>query len=528
MAVRYLFEDYTFDLDRRELRRGSDVVPITPQVFDLLDYLIRNRERVVTKDDLFRAVWNGRVVSDAALTTRLNAARNAIGDTGEKQCMIKTLPRKGFRFVGSVQETQGDSMEPDASSEQGNEALRSPAAPPHLSIVVLPFANLSGDREQDYFVDGVTESLTSDLSRINDSFVIARNTAFTFKGKAVDVKQVGRELNVRYVLEGSVQRSNERLRVSVQLIEAETGSHLWADRFDKPVADLFDMQDEIVSRLANTLNAQLVAAEARHAERSQHPDAMDLNFQGRACLNAGTTREHLDRARGFFQRALALHPCSVGALLGMSTVDAAVAASSMTDDGTARLAAAEAASIKALSLMPNHAVAHTCLGFVQMITDRADQAIGECERALALDRNLANAHALIGFAKYFLGRGAETESHIQKAFRLSPRDPGAFRWMVWVGFANVHLNADTEAVAWLRRGLEANRNYSIAHFSLAAALARLGELNQARTVVQEGLALDPNFTIRRFRTMVFSHHPAYLAGRERTYDGMRIAGVPEG
>jgi len=528
MAVRYLFENHTLDLDRRELRRGSEVVPITPQVFDLLDYLIRNRERVVTKDDLFRAVWSGRVVSDAALTTRLNAARNAIGDTGEMQCMIKTLPRRGFRFVGSVRETQGHTMEPDASSEQGSEALRSPAAPPHLSIVVLPFANLSGDRAQDYFVDGVTESLTADLSRINDSFVIARNTAFTFKGKAVDVKQVGRELNVRYVLEGSVQRGEERLRVSVQLIEAETGSHLWADRFDKPIADLFDMQDEIVSRLANTLNAQLVAAEARHAERTPHPDVMDLNFQGRACLNAGTTREYLDRARGFFQRALALHPCSVGALLGMSTVDASVAASSMTDDGTAPLAAAEAASIKALSLMPNHPVAHICLGFVQMITDRADQAIGEYERALALDRNLANAHALIGFAKYFLGRGAETEGHIQKAFRLSPRDPGAFRWMVWVGFANVQLNADTEAVAWLRRGIEANRNYSIAHFSLAAALARLGELNHARTVVQEGLALDPNFTIRRFRRTVLSHHPVYLAGRERTYEGMRMAGVPEG
>src|SRR4249919_2772709 len=218
MAVRYLFENYTFDLDRRELRRGNDVVPITPQVFDLLDYLIRNRERVVTKDDLFSAVWSGRVVSDAALTTRLNAARNAIGDTGEKQCMIKTLPRRGFRFVGPVRETQGDTMEPVASSEQGSEALRSPAAPPHLSIVVLPFANLSGDRAQDYFVDGVTESLTADLSRINDSFVIARNTAFTFKGKAVDVKQVGRELNVRYVLEGSVQRGANRLSITVAVL----------------------------------------------------------------------------------------------------------------------------------------------------------------------------------------------------------------------------------------------------------------------------------------------------------------------
>jgi len=409
------------------------------------------------------------------------------------------------------------------------EAIRSGAlSPPRLSIVVLPFANLSGDPEQDYLVDGVTEALTTDLSRISDSFVIARNTAFTFKGKARDVKQVGRELKVRYVLEGSVQRGNDRLRVSVQLIDAETGSHLWAERFDKPVADLFDMQDEIVSGLAYTLNVQLVAAEARRAERMQHPDAMDLNFQGRACLNRGTTREYMDRARGFFQRALELDPCNVVALIGMATVDGSVGASFMTDDGTARLAAAEAASIKALSLAPSHAEAHICLGFVQMVTDRADQAISEYERALALDRNLVHAHALIGFAKLFLGRGAETETHIQEAFRLSPRDPSAFRWMVWVGFAKVQLSAYTEAVAWLRRGLEANRNYSVAHFHLAAVLARLGELNQARAAVQEGLALDPSFTIRRFRALVLSHHPAYLAARERTYEGMRMAGVPEG
>ena len=186
---------------------------------------------------------------------------------------------------------------------------------------MLPFANLSGDPEQDYFVDGVTESLTTDLSRISGSFVIGRNTAFTYKGKAVDVKKVGRELNVRYVLEGSVQRSGNRLRVNVQLVDAETGNQLWAERFDKPIADLFDMQDEIVSRLANTLDAQLIAAEARRAERSLHPDAMDLYFQGRASLNKGVTTEHMMQARGFFERALALDPENIEALVGMALVD---------------------------------------------------------------------------------------------------------------------------------------------------------------------------------------------------------------
>ena len=330
--MRYLFEDYAFDTERRELHRGADVVSITPQVFDLLDYLIRNRERVVSKDDLINAVWNGRIVSDAALTTRLNAARSAIGDTGEKQRLIKTLPRKGFRFVGTVQEDRGAARRPQPSEhfrvrDQSATRQRDADSAPRLSIVVLPFANFGGDPEQDYFVDGVTESLTTDLSRISGSFVIAPTTPhLPTKAKRSIVKQVGRELNVRYVLEGSVQRGGNRLRVNVQLIDAETGNHLWAERFDKPVADLFDMQDEIVSRLANTLNAQLIEAEARRAERSLHPDAMDLYFQGMAWLNKGLTPEYMTQARGFFERALALDPGNIEALVGTARVDVAIGA----------------------------------------------------------------------------------------------------------------------------------------------------------------------------------------------------------
>ena len=205
------------------------------------------------------------------------------------------------------------------------------------SIVVLPFANIGGDPDQEYFVDGVTESLTTDLSRISGSFVIARNTAFTYKGKHTNVKQIGRDLGVRYVLEGSVQRGGSRMRVNVQLIDAETGNHLWAERFDKPVADLFDMQDEIVSRLANTLNAQLIAAEARRAEYSPHPNSMDLYFQGMAHFNKGWTPDILAHARGFFERALALDPGNVDALVGVALIDATVVATFSSDDRAARL-----------------------------------------------------------------------------------------------------------------------------------------------------------------------------------------------
>jgi TolB-like protein/class 3 adenylate cyclase len=401
---------------------------------------------------------------------------------------------------------------------------------PHLSIIVLPFANIGSDPEQEYFADGVTESLTTDLSRISGAFVIARNTAFTFKGRPIDVKKLGRELKVRYVLEGSVQRGGNRLRVNVQLIDAETGNHLWAERFDKPFADIFDMQDEIVSRLANALNAELIAAEARRAERAPHPDAMDLVFQGSSWYNKGLTPDCMAQAHRFYEKAIVLDPENVEAMVGLARVDAVLGAAVLTDNWSARFASAEAALTKALSLAPNHALAHMSLGLVQIFTKRAAQGIAECEQALTLDRNSARTHALIGLAKVFLGRGAEAEAHINEAFRLSPCDSLAPRWMLAVGLAKAQLGADVEAVNWMRRSLDANRNYSATYFDLAALLARLGRLDEARASVNAGLALDPYFTVRRYRDVTYSNsdNPTYRAARERLIDGMLLAGAPEG
>jgi TolB-like protein len=400
--------------------------------------------------------------------------------------------------------------------------------PPRLSIAVLPFANLSGDPEQEYFADGVTESLTTDLSRIGGSFVIGRHTAFTYKGKALDLKKIGRELNVRYVLEGSVQRSGTRLRVNVQLIDAETANHLWAERFDKPLADLFDMQDEIVSRLANALDAQLIIAEARRAERSLHPDATDLVFQGLACFYKGWAPKHLTQARGFFERAMALDPENISAMLGIAGIHVASSAIHVTDDRAMQLAAAEALSNRALFIAPNHALAHLTLGGVYLQTNRAAQGIAECERALALDHNLAFAHGGIALGKLYLGRAAETEGHALNALRLSPRDLSAYQWILFIGLAKVQLGADAEAVDWLRRSIEADRSFPPSHFYVAAVLALLGALDEARTTAKAGLALNPSFTLRRFRLNASSDNPTYLAGRERLYEGMRLAGVPEG
>jgi TolB-like protein len=460
----------------------------------------------------------GICISSSAYDQVLGKITVEFVDLGEQR--LKNIARP-VRAYAAVRDGLGQTT-------QSSGVTFNPSSAPRLSIVVLPFANIGGDPEQDYFVDGVTESLTTDLSRIEGSFVIAQNSAFSYKGRAIDVRQVGRELNVRYVLEGSLQRSGKRLRVNVQLIDAESGQHLWAECFEKPVADLFDMQDEIVSRLANALDAQLIVAEARRAQGSPHPDAMDLYLQGMASIFMGLNPQHLIQARGFFERALVIDRRSVGALVGMAIVELTMGSALFSDDRAMRFSAAETSAIKALSLAPDHAVAHMVLGDVYIFTNRHAPGIAECERALTLNRNLADAHSYIGFAKFCMGRATETEGHILEAFRLSPRDIHAYRWMHVVGLAKLQLGADAEAASWLRRSIEANRNYPMAHFALAAALGLLSALDEARTAAMAGLALNSGFTIRRLRATQPSDNPTYLAARERFCKGMRLAGVPEG
>ena len=420
------------------------------------------------------------------------------------------------------------------SLEVGKPAQAKPAptlapGPPRLSMVVLPFANIGGGPEQEHFVDGVTESLTTDLSRIRGSFVIARNTAFTYKGKPLDVKAIGRELSVRYVLEGSVQRGGNRMRVNVQLIDAETGNHLWAERFDKPLADLFDMQDEIVARLAGALNTELVAAEARRAEQAPSPNSMDLYFQGLACFNKGITPDNIAQAQSFFDRALSADPSNVDALVWSARMDGAAGGQAFVADPVAAFAAAEAKATKALSSVPDHALGHMCLGLAYISTKRGAQGIAQCEHALALDRNLATAHSIVGMGKVFIGRAEETEAHINEALRLSPRDTMAYSWMNVAGIAKNHLGLWEQAVAWFRPAIEANRNFAHPHFVLGGALAHLGRLDEARSAVKAGLALNPAFSMSRARAnwTAMSDDPTYLAQNDRFYEGMRKAGVPE-
>jgi TolB-like protein/class 3 adenylate cyclase len=437
-------------------------------------------------------------------------------DLGEQ--FLKNIARP-VRVYGMMAQTGG----PSAALP-----VQARPRPPRLSIVVLPFGNIGGDPEQDYFANGVTESLTTDLSRLAGSFVIARNTAFTYKDKPCDVTKIGRDLNVRYVLEGSVQRGGNRIRVNVQLIDAETRHHLWAERFDEPVTDLFNMQDEITARLANELSAELITQEARRAAKTANPDSLDYYFQGRAWYEKSLTRENVTKARRCFERALALDPDNVDALIGFALADFFLGTVLAGDDRAGRLASWERSAKKALSLAPNHAYGHCVLGVGYVWTGRTEEGIAECERALELDCNFAHAHSFIGRAKCMLGRSEETEAHVREALRLSPRDVWAYAWFEFAGSAKLCLRAYEEAIAWLRRSIEANRNFSIAYFNLAAALAHLGRIDEAKLAASAGLTLDPTTTIRHLRSVRPVSHPLYVTQYEHILDGMRLAGVPEG
>jgi class 3 adenylate cyclase/TolB-like protein/Tfp pilus assembly protein PilF len=436
----------------------------------------------------------GIVVSRAvreAVQGRLKATLHALGELTLKNI---ERPIRAFRVVWSAEDWPATEVvsAPDSGAPTSLQAaVPEKLSSPRLSIVVLPFANIGGDHELEYFVDGVTESLTTDLSRMSGTLVIGCNTAFTYKGKHVDLKQLGHELGVRYVLEGSVQRDGNRMRINTQLIDAAKGTHIWAERFDNPLTNFFDMQDEIVARLASQLGTQLISAEARRAERAPNPDSLDLYFQGMAWKAKGYTPELLSQASLYFERALMLDPGNIEALVWRAFVNLRKGSLFHTDDRAALFAAAEADLTTALSLAPEHAFAHAAFGCAQIQTNRVVQGMAECERALALDGNLAIAHAMIGMAKFVIGRGEETEAHIQEALRLSPRDSHAHHWMGLAGASKLYIGSHDEAVTRFRRAIELNRNYSVAHLFQAAALAHLNRLDEARFAVQAGLALTP-------------------------------------
>ena len=313
----YTFEDFSLDTDRRELRRGTDLITVEPQVFDLLEYLVRNRERLVSKDDLIAAVWEGRIISDSTLSSQITAVRHAIGDSAEHQRLLRTVPRKGLRFIGEVREKNGQTAERRGPNAVGNRMIRRVLSPfpDSPSIAVLPFNNLSGDPEQEYFADGIVEDIITALSRLKWFFVIARNSSFTYKGRNVDVKQVARELGVRYVLEGSVRKVGNKVRITGQLIDGGNAVHMWADTFDGVLDDIFELQDRITASVVSAIEPTLQHAEIERLKYkpTEKFDAYDLMLHALQQWHQ-FTEESFNAALGCLERALAIDPSYAPAL----------------------------------------------------------------------------------------------------------------------------------------------------------------------------------------------------------------------
>jgi TolB-like protein/tetratricopeptide (TPR) repeat protein len=509
--MQFCFADHVLDVARRELRRSGELIALEPQVFDLLVYLIRNRDRVVTKDDIFDSVWGGRVVSESTLTSRINAARKAIGDSGKAKQLIRASPRKGIRFVGDVTDSLGP----------GPSRLHVPEGRP--SVAVLPFDNLSDDREQEYFADGIVAEIITGLSRIKWLFVISRNSTFFYKGRRIDVKAVGRELGVRYVLEGSVRRSGANVRVTGQLIEAETATPVWADRYEGTLGDIFALQDELTMSVIGAVEPSLRKAEVERARRKrpENLDAYDLFL--RALPFAGTAMpEDADKALHFLEEAIRLEPdyAVVHGFIAWCHEQRYLRGGLHSETREAARKHARAA----IATGSDDAMALAMGGFVIAVTERDYlTALDALDRALALSPSSALAFGFSSIVRAWMGDSVTAIRHARVGISLSPHDP--LIYLPYVGLAYAHFFAGewVEAASAASRASRANPNFSVPQYLATAALVRLGRVDEARSSAKHVLELQPGFTVSGLVSgdITTPEHMANLA------DALRQAGLPE-
>ena len=521
----YKFEDYYLDSDRRELRRGAHRVTVEPQVFDLLEYLIRNRDRIVCKDDLIEGVWNGRIVSDSTLSSRITATRHAIGDDGERQRLIRTIPRKGFRFVGDVDQTQETR---DSSAKSGPSAayVVPPSLPDKPSIAVLPFANLSGEPGQDYFVDGIIEEVITALSQFRWLFVIARSSSFTYKDRAIDVKQVGRELGVRYVLEGSVRKAVNKVRITAQLIDSTTGAHLWANRFDGAIENIFDLQDQVTADIVGAIGPKLEEAEIERAKRkpTDSLDAYDFYLRGMASFHK-MNKGSMDDALRLFQKATELD-------LGFASAYGMAAycyvwrkTNGWATDRTHEIAEATRLSQLAAEFGRHDAIALGTGGFaLAHVVGDLDGGAAMIDHARALNPNLATLWLLSGWVRTYLSEPEIAIEHLTRAMRLSPFDPQAFVTHLVIGFAHFIAGRYDEAAIWAEKALREQPNFAGSARVAAASNAFLGRMDRAQIAMARLRQIDPSLRVSNLKNVTPLRSPEDLA---RYADGLKRAGLPE-
>ncbi|MGL3106227.1 winged helix-turn-helix domain-containing protein [Bradyrhizobium sp. BR 1432] len=482
--MQFLFRDHLLDTDRRELSREQVPIAVEPQVFDLVVHLMENRDRVVSKDELIDKIWHGRSVSESTLTSRINAARKAIGDNGANQALIRTIARKGFRFVGDVEAKRGAAApEPGRGASAPQPTLALPDRP---AIAVLPFTNMSGDREQDYFSDGISEDIITALSKLRWFFVVARNSSFVYKGRAVHLHEVARELGVRYVVEGSVRRSGERLRISAQLNDVSTGSHLWAERYDRELADVFAVQDEITEAIVAAIEPQLYAAESFRAQQKPPGslDAWDLVMRALSHYWR-ITREDNAAAQGLLEMAIAIDP-AYGKALGLLATSHIFGAHMGWADMAVTVPVAERAALAAVEADRDDAWAHHGLAYTYLFRRRFEDALAEFELALKLNPNFAMAYAFYGVTLCYAGRWQDGDAAARRALRLSPRDPLAAIYCGVAAYARF-IGRDYEgAVQMARESLRQRSDFVGAHRVLTAAAGMSGSSALAASAL-EGL-----------------------------------------
>jgi TolB-like protein/DNA-binding winged helix-turn-helix (wHTH) protein/tetratricopeptide (TPR) repeat protein len=659
-TLSFRFGDFEIDLARQELRRAGTTIHIEPQVFDLLVHLIRNRDRIVRKDELFDVIWQGRIVSEATLNSRISAARRALGDSGTDQSFIRTLHKRGFRFVGHIDEDdpppitlvnaqtplpQGAAngtatvVSPDEPSPlphrpstaapgqdgfadrlaaaspppalsdrasdttavdarlNGDQGPRpaperqkapkawraartplfaaaviglaallvsaalwlmsssSPEPEPHTnmalasealssgarlrtqapSIVVLPFINLSGDARRDYVADGITDSLISDLARALPGIsVVSRGTAFTYKGQGVDPRQVGRELGVRYLLNGSIVFEGESVRVNTQLAETKDGSQLWAERFDTERKGILQVQDEIVARVSRAIGLKVIDIEARRSrrERPESAELVDLVMRGKAVLNLPSSQATMMEARDLFEQALKVEPTSVDGLAGVATTLVFEFLNGYYDTGgDERLRKAELLLDRAVAIEPRHVMALKAKAALRRTQGKFDDAIAAAQAVIMENPGEPWAYKEIGLSTLYLGRPEQALDWFAKADRIGPRDPGRWTWLDGRGHALILLGRDEEAIRALNSALDANPKNVSPHAFLAAAYALLDRSDEARAELDAYLERRPNARVSTFRRLspvpLALTSPQYRQQQQRIAEGLRKAGMPE-
>jgi TolB-like protein len=521
--VQYLFSDYLLDTDRRELIRDQIAVPVEPQVFDLVVHLMQNRERVVTKDELIDTIWHGRSVSDSTLTSRINAARRAIGDSGASQSLIRTVARKGFRFVGDIQLRNGHAAVAERPSPSPSlELSATPPLPDRPAIAVLPFTNMSGDRDQEYFSDGISEDIITALSKLRWFFVIARNSSFVYKGRAVHIAQIARELGVRYVVEGSVRRSGDRVRISAQLNDVSTGSHLWAERYDRDIADVFAVQDEITNAIVAAVEPQLYAAESFRAQQKAPGslDAWDLVMRAMSHFWRVTRQDNF-AAQALLEKAVTMDP-AYGKALGLLATSHMFGAHMGWAEMAKTLPIAERAALAAVEVEREDAWSHHGLGYAQLFRRRFDDAIASFQLALELNPNFAMTHAFHGVTLCYAGYWEEGSEAARRALRLSPRDPLAAIYCGVAAYAQFIGRNYSEAVQLARESMRMRSDFVGAHRALTAAAGMLGDRELAASALEGLRRVQPNISL----AWLASELPMRRAeDRDHYLEGFRRAGM---